>query len=116
MKIFFCPECGAYDIGLGSVCADCEEPIPHDSWDDIAEDELAELDYIEEFELPPGLPSWEYEVIRLKAVAEDDRLDYTNHLLNTMGDRGWELVSIVPMGKNQSTNYGIFKRAWMEDF
>ena len=33
-----------------------------------------------------------------------------------MGDRGWELVSIVPMGKNKATNYGVFKRAWMEDF
>ena len=91
MKIYFCPECGAYDFSDGSTCVDCDEPIPSDCWADVTEEEIAELDYAEEFELPPGLPSWEYEVVRLEKVAEDDKLKYTMHLLNSMGDkhRGW---------------------------
>ena len=116
MKIYFCPECGTYDFGDASVCVDCDEPIPADSWADISEDDLAELDYVEEFELPPGLPSWEYEVVRLEIVAEDDRREYTSHLLNSMGSRGWELVSIEAPGKGSDRHYGVFKRAWMEDF
>lgn len=115
MKVYFCPECGAYDYGTESACCDCDEPIPSDGWSDVTEEELAELDYIEEFDLPPGLPSWEYEVIRIKTASEDDRLDYTLHMLNSMGDRGWELVNIVPLGNNADVNYGVFKRAWIED-
>lgn len=115
MKVYFCPECGAYDFGADTVFCDCEEPIPSDGWSDMTEEELAELDYIEEFELPPGLPSWEYEVVRIKTTSEDDRLDYTLHMLNSMGDRGWELVNIVPLGSNAAINYGVFKRAWIED-
>ena len=55
MKIYFCPECGAYDFGDGSVCIDCDEPIPTDSWADLTEEELADLDYADEFELPPRI-------------------------------------------------------------
>ena len=116
MKIYFCPECGAYDFGDGSVCVDCDEPIPTDSWADVSEEELAELDYAEEFELPPGLPSWEYEVIRLETVAEDGKQQYTMQMLNSMGDGGWELVSIGAIGRNDNRRYGVFKRAWLEDF
>ena len=116
MKIYFCPACGAYDFSDGSTCVDCNEPIPSDSWADVTEEEIAELDYAEEFELPLGLPSWEYEVVRLEAVAEDDRLQYTMHLLNSMGDKGWELVSIEGGGGRNERQYGVFKRAWLEDF
>ena len=112
MKVYFCPECGAYDFGAGMVCEDCAEPIPTDGWIDLSEDELAELDYVEEFELPPGLPSWEYEVMRLEAVV-DDKLDYTTRLLNSMGSKGWELISIETLGKG--AHYGVFKRGWLED-
>ena len=116
MKIYFCPECGAYDFTDGSTCLDCNEPIPPDSWADISEEEIGELDYAEEFELPPGLPSWEYEVVKLESVAEDDRLQYTMHLLNSMGDKGWELVSIEGGRKSDAKQYGVFKRAWLEEF
>ncbi len=116
MKIYFCPECGSYDLGDGSVCGDCDEPIPTDSWADLTEEEIADLDYAYGFELPPGLPSWEYEVVRLEVVAEDDRQQYTMRLLNSMGDKGWELVSIGALGRNDDRHYGVFKRAWLEDF
>ena len=116
MKIYFCPECGAYDFGEGEVCVDCDEPIPPDSWADLTEEELAALDFADEFELPPGLPSWEYEVITLTPVAEDDRRQYTMQLLNNMGDKGWELVSIEAAGGSSAKRYGVFKRAWIEDF
>ena len=115
MKIYFCPECGAYDFNDGNTCVDCNEPIPPDSWADVTQEEIAELDYAEEFELPPGLPSWEYEVIKLETVAEDDKLHYTMHLLNSMGDKGWELVSIEAGGGREDKQYGVFKRAWLED-
>ena len=116
MKIYFCPDCGAYDFGAGDLCVDCDEPIPYDNWTDVSEEELAELDYADEFDLPPGLPSWEYEVMRLDSVAEDDRQYYTMQLLNSMGDKGWELVSIGALGRNDDSQYGVFKRAWLEDF
>jgi len=116
MRIYFCPECGAYDFGDGSVCIDCDEPIPTDSWADLTEEELADLDYADEFELPPGLPSWEYEVINLEPVAEDDRRQYTAQLLNSMGEKGWELVSIEAPSQSSARRYGVFKRAWIEDF
>ena len=116
MKVYFCPECGTYDFGAGMVCEDCAEPISLDGWMELSEDELAEFDYVEEFELPPGLPSWEYEVIRLKAVAEDDKFDYTTRLLNSMGSKGWELVGIETLGKGEGAHYGVFKRGWLEDF
>ena len=116
MKIYFCPDCGAYDFGAGDLCVDCDEPIPHDNWTDVSEEELAELDYADEFDLPPGLPSWEYEVMRLDTIAEDDRQHYTIQLLNSMGDKGWELVSIGALGRNDDSQYGVFKRAWLEDF
>ncbi len=116
MKIYFCPECGAYDFGEGEICIDCHEPIPLDSWADVSEEELGELEYAEEFELPPGMPSWEYEVVRLEIVAEDDKREYTSHLLNSMGSKGWELVSIEALGRSSNTRYGVFKRAWLEDY
>ena len=116
MKIYFCPDCGAYDFGAGDLCVDCDEPIPYDNWTDVSEEELAELDYADEFDLPPGLPSWEYEVMRLDTIAEDDRQHYTMQLLNSMGDKGWELVSIGALGRNDDSQYGVFKRAWLEDF
>ena len=87
MKIYFCPECGAYDFDEGEVCVDCEEPIPEDSWADVSEEELAELDYADEFELPPGLPSWEYEVVRLETIAEDDKQQFAMQLLKQDGQQ-----------------------------
>ena len=116
VKIFFCPECGAYDFDDGEVCIDCDEPIPADSWADVSEEELAELDYADEFELPPGLPSWEYEVVRLETIAEDDKQQFAMQLLNKMGSNGWELVSIEAVGQSNDRQYGVFKRAWVEDF
>ena len=116
MKIYFCPECGAYDFGDGNVCADCDEPIPDDSWADVSVDELAELDFAEEYELPPGLPSWEYEVIRFESVAQDDKRNYALQLLNSMGDKGWELVSIEAPDGQSTARFGVFKRAWLDYF
>ena len=116
MKIYFCPECGAYDFGAGDLCLDCDELIPSDSWADVSEEELAELSYAEEFELPPGLPSWEYEVMKLEPVSEDDKRQYMMRLLNSMGNNGWELVSIEASGRHNDKQYGVFKRAWVEDF
>ena len=62
------------------------------------------------------MPSWEYEVVNLEPVAEDDRLQYTTQLLNSMGEKGWELVSIEGPGRSGTRRYGVFKRAWIEDF
>ncbi len=74
------------------------------------------LEYIEEFDLPPGLPTWEYDVIRLKSDTEAGGLVYTSELLNRMGERGWELVSIVPLADKDGPRYGVFKRSWLSDY
>ena len=31
-----------------------------------------------------------------------------------MGDKGWELVNITPLGDKDGPRYGIFKRVWDE--
>lgn len=131
MRIYFCPECGAYDFGQSDVCNECQEPIPEENWADVSDDDLTQLDYIEEFDMVGGLPSWEYEVIKLKAVSngleanqqvtEDQDISertrvYNEHLLNRMGDKGWELVNIVPFGDKDGPRYGVFKRSWLEEF
>lgn len=126
MKIYFCTECGAYDFVQTDVCSECQEPIPDDSWSDVSDEELTQLDYIEEFDAIEGLPAWEYEVIKLKsfteglvseeADAQEQTRVYTEHLLNRMGDKGWELVNIVPLGDKDGPRYGVFKRAWLEEF
>ena len=116
MKIFFCPKCGAYAYGIASVCEECHEPIPEDSWADVTDEEIHQLEYVEEFDLPPGLPVWEYDVVRLKSDAEEGGVSYTNQLMNRMGDKGWELVNIVPLGDKNGPRFGVFKRCWIEQF
>ncbi len=113
MRIYFCPECGSYDFGSGATCVDCDEPVPPNSWTDVSDEDFAQLDYVEGFDLPLGLPCWEYEVVRLNATGNDG-VSYISHLLNSMGDKGWELINIVPLG-GDGAQYGIFKRSWMED-
>ena len=61
------------------------------------------------------MPSWEYEVVRLDSVAEGDKLHYTMHLLNSMGEKGWELVSIESGSSKGERQFGVFKREWLED-
>ena len=56
MKIYFCPECGAYDYNHGSVCVDCNEPIPPDSWADVSEEEIAELTMRKSLSCRQGFP------------------------------------------------------------
>lgn len=116
MKIYFCPECGAYDFSLATICDECEASIPEDSWADVSEEELNQLDYVEEFDYTPGLPTWEYDVMRFKPDEDETGINYNVLLLNNMGDKGWELVSIVPLGDKDGPRYGVFKRAWLEDF
>ena len=43
-------------------------------------------------------------------------LNYTAALLKRMGDKGWELVNIVPLGDKEGPRYGVFKRSWLSDF
>ena len=131
MKLYFCPECGAYDFGNADVCQECQAPIPEDSWADVSDEDVTQLDYIEGFDLLEGLPTWEYEVIKMKGHAnglegngrgadDEDILEktrvYNEHLFNRMGDKGWELVNIVPLGDKDGPRYGVFKRAWLEEF
>ena len=100
MKIYFCPECGAYDLNYTDVCHECREPLPEGSWAEVSDEDLTQLDYVEEFDTVDGMPGWEYEVIKLKGSSNghgaDDQVDleqtrvYNEHLLNRMGDKGWD--------------------------
>lgn len=116
MRIYFCPECGAYALGPASVCQECQTELPEDSWAEVDEEELRQLEYVEEFDVPPGIPLWEYDVVRLKSDSEQGGLTYTTELLNRMGEKGWELVSIVPLGDRDGPRYGVFKRSWAEEY
>lgn len=116
MKIYFCSECGSYSIGSASDCEECRAELSEDSWAEITDEELHTLEYIDEFDLPSGLPVWEYDVVRLKTAAEPGGLTFTSELLNRMGDKGWELVSIAPMGDKDGPRYGVFKRSWTGDY
>ena len=115
MKINFCPECGAYTMGSASACEECHSDLPEDGWAEVTEEELRQLEYIDELDLPPGLPSWEYDVVRLKSDAEPGGGNYTVELLNRMGEKGWELVNIVRLGDKDGPRYGGFKRSWSEE-
>ena len=81
-------------------------------WAEVSEEELRQLEYAEEFDYPVGLPSWEYEVVKLRSDDEFGGLIYTSELLNLMGDKGWELVDIVSLDDKENSRYGIFKRSW----
>ena len=116
MRVYFCPNCGAYSLGPVSVCDECQAPLPEDAWAEISEEELRQLEYVDEIDRAPSLPGWEYEVLRLKSDAEAGGLNYTTELLNRMGEKGWELVSIVPLGDKDGPRYGVFKRSWAEDY
>ncbi len=112
IRIYFCPECGAYSMGESFVCDECHSNIPEDSWAEVSEEELRQLEYAEEFDYPVGLPSWEYEVVKLRSDDDFGGLIYTSELLNLMGDKGWELVDIVSLDDKENSRYGIFKRSW----
>ena len=112
MKIHYCRECGAYSIGPVTVCEECRADLSEDSWAEVTQDELRQLQYVDSFDLAPELPAWEYEVVRLKSDAEEGGVTYTEDLLNRMGEKGWELVNIVPLGDRDGPRYGVFKRAW----
>ena len=116
MRIFFCPECGAYSIGPASRCDECQAPLPEDSWDEVTEEELHQLEYIEESDLPPGLPSWEYDVVRLRSGTDGSRMVYNSEVLKRMGEKGWELVSILPPEQGETVQYGVFKRSWTPEY
>lgn len=116
MKIYFCPECGAYDFGPASVCDECQAELPEESWAEVSEEEVRQLEYVDDFDLPPGLPVWEYDVVRLKSDVDQGGAAYTAQLLKRMGDKGWELVSISPMGDKDGPRYGVFKRCWNDGF
>ena len=112
MKIHYCRECGAYSIGPATVCDECRADLPEDSWAEVSEGEFRQLQYVDGFDMAPGLPAWEYEVVRLKSDSEAGGLNYTDDLLNRMGEKGWELVSIVPLGDRDGPRFGVFKRTW----
>jgi hypothetical protein len=116
MRIFFCPECGAYSRVPASHCDECQAALPEDSWDEVTEEELHQLEHIHEHELPPGLPSWEYDVIKLRSGADGDGMVYNSEVLRGMGDKGWELVSILPPKDGETAQYGVFKRSWSPDY
>ncbi|MDP6514633.1 MAG: DUF4177 domain-containing protein, partial [SAR202 cluster bacterium] len=103
-------------LGPASHCDECQSPLPEDSWAEVSEEELTQLEYIDDFELPPGLPSFEYDVIRLKSSADGDAVRYSNHVLNRMGESGWELVNIVAASGEKAPNFAVFKRSWIPDY
>ena len=81
MRIYFCPECGGYSLGPATSCDECQAELPEDSWADITEEELQQLEYVEDFDLPHGISTWEYDVVRLKTDTEEGGLRYTTGLL-----------------------------------
>ena len=115
MKIFFCPECGGYSLGPASSCDECQSELPSDSWAEVTEEELQQLEYADDFILPSGLPSWEYDVVKFKTDSKKDGMNYTSNLLRRMGDKGWELVDITTLDAYEG-QYGIFKRPWDDDY
>jgi hypothetical protein len=116
MRIYFCPECGSYSAYPGPFCDDCQAQIDEETWAEVTDEEIRQLDYIEEFDVSPGLPVWEYDVVKLKPDYEEGGLEYTTALLNRMGDKGWELVNVTPLGDQDGPRYGVFKRSWMSDY
>lgn len=116
MKIYFCQECGAYSFASESTCEECQALIPDDSWANVTQEELDQLDFVDDLDLPPGLPVWEYEVVRLKTDDDDGSLTYTTQLLGRMGEKGWELVDVVSLNGGSNTRFGVFKRCWVEAF
>ena len=52
MKIFFCPECGGYTLGPASNCDECQSELPEDSWAEVTEEELQQLEYVDDFHTP----------------------------------------------------------------
>ena len=115
MKIYFCPECGAYTIGPASTCDECRSELPEDGWAEATAEELHQLEYVHGLDLHPGLPTWEYDVVRLKSDADPGGVNYTTEILKRMGEKGWELVSIVPLADRDGPRYGVFKRSWGGD-
>ena len=115
MRIYFCAECGAYSTQF-SVCEECQAQLPEDAWAEVSEEELRTLEYVDAFDLPPGIPLWEYDVVRLKPDSEPGGVNYTSELLNRMGGKGWELVSVSPLGDTSGPRYGVFKRSWGGDY
>ena len=116
MKIFFCPECGGYSLGPASACDECQTPLPEDSWAEVTEEELQQLQYVDDFDLTSDIPAWEYDVVKLKTDESEGGINYTTILLKKMGDKGWELVNITPLGDGNGPRYGIFKRVWASKF
>ena len=114
MKIFFCPECGGYSLWPSEVCDECLAKVPADSCVEITEEELQQLEYIDEFEPGENIPTWEYEVLKLKSDSLESSREYNKTLLNGMGEKGWELVRITSMGDSKSDNFGVFKRSWSD--
>ena len=114
MKIFFCPECGGYSLGPASNCDECQSELPEDSWAEVTEEELQQLEYVEDFHPPSGLPTWEYDAIKLKSDSDQGGLEYTTVLLKRMGDKGWELVNITSLGAEEDQKYAVFKRVLEE--
>jgi len=112
MRIHFCPECGAYSIGAASTCEECQSELPQDGWAEVSEEELDQLEYVENLDLQPELLTWEYDVVRLKSDEEGGGVTYTTQVLNRMGEKGWELVNVVPLGDRDGPRYGVFKRTW----
>ena len=116
MKIFFCPECGGYYLGPATACDECQTPLPEDSWAEVTEEELQQLQYVDDFDLASDLPAWEYDVVKLKTDESEGGINYTTILLKKMGDKGWELVNITPLGDRDGPRYAIFKRVWAPKF
>ena len=115
MIVHFCPDCGSYSLGPVIACDECHAALPEDSWAEVTHDELHQLEYVEELDAPPGLPSWEYDVVKLKSDAEAGGAAYTSALLRRMGEKSWELVSVVPLGDRDGPRYAVFKRSWNGD-
>jgi len=116
MRIYFCPECGGYSLGPASQCDECQAVLPEDSWADISEEELSQLEYIEDLELPPGMPTWEYEVVKLSTASGVNGISYSTGVLKRMGEKGWELINILPGEDSGVLRYGVFKRSWAPDY
>ena len=112
MKIYFCPDCGGYTLGPASACDECQRPLPEDSWAEVTEEELQQLEYAEDFDIPSTVSAWEYDVVKLKSDSDSGGVDYSTAVLKGMGEKGLELVNITPLGSSDEPRYGIFKRGY----
>ena len=115
MRMYFCPDCGAYEVGNTEICNECSIPIPDDNKIELQDEDIVQIDFIDGLDTQPDVPACEYEVIRLKPNESEASRLLLENILNNMGDKGWELVNLVSHSNQERPLFGVFKRPWFGD-